>query len=200
MYSYAGPKLHREREANQTYFTWEYQRLGYHSEAMSAGKADALYTLLERMLDDTPSYDNFIKHHCFTVMSRQYQEIERRFEIIKDMYNLEYHLATSLNVRSEKRRLFTEGIFCPRSTAELGDRPGLVAARMIRILSELGYSKHSMNNLVLQARDQGAAGGGLSLPGLAGVMDRMRSPEDREKCEAQLGVVIKCIEEYFLRR
>ena len=57
-----------------------------------------------------------------------------------------------------------------------------------------------MNNLVLQARDKGGAGGGLSLPGLAGVMDRMRSPEDREKCEAQLGVVIKCIEEYFLRR
>ena len=58
-----------------------------------------------------------------------------------------------------------------------------------------------MNSLVLQARDQGGpGGGGLSLPGLAGVMGRMRNPEDREKCEAQLGVVIKCIEEYFLRR
>ena len=63
-----------------------------------------------------------------------------------------------------------------------------------RILSELGYSKHSLNNLVLKA------GGGLSLPGLAGVMERMRNPADREKCEAQLGVVSKFIEEYFLRR
>ena len=76
----------------------------------------------------------------------------------------------------------------------------LLTSVLLRILSELGYSKHSMNNLVLQARDQGGPGPGLSLPGLAGVMDRMRNPEDREKCEAQLGVVIKCIEEYFLRR
>ena len=57
-----------------------------------------------------------------------------------------------------------------------------------------------MNNLVLQARDQGGPGPGLSLPGVAGVMDRMRNTEDREKCEAQLGVVINYIEEYFLRR
>ena len=71
---------------------------------------------------------------------------------------------------------------------------------LLRILSELGYSKHSMNSLVLQARDKGGPGGGLSLPGLAGVMGRMRNTEDREKCEAQLSVVIKCIEEYFLRR
>ena len=130
--SYVGPKLNRDSEANQTFFTWEYTRKGFSSSEMTASKSDALLMLTERMLDDTPSYDNFIKPHCFTVRSRQYQEIERRFEIIKDMYNLEYHLATSLNVRSEKRRLFTEGIFCPRSTAELGDRPGLVAARMIR--------------------------------------------------------------------
>jgi len=197
MYSYAGPKLHREREANQTYFTWEYQRLGYHSEAMSAGKADALYTLLERLLDNRPSYDNFIKTHCFTVNSRQYQEIERRFEIIKDMYNLEYHLATSLNVRAEKRRLYTEGIFCPRTTAELGDRPGLVAARMVRILSELGYSRHSLKNLIMEGRDRG---GIFSLPGVAGIISRMRSMEDREKCESQIAIVTKYIEDYFLRR
>ena len=68
-----------------------------------------------------------------------------------------------------------------------------------RILSELGYSKHSLNNLVLQTRDKGGAGS-LSLPGLTGVMGRMRNPEYRDKCEIQLGVVIKCIEEYFLRR
>eukprot|EP00092_Neocalanus_flemingeri_P004867 GFUD01005237.1.p1 GENE.GFUD01005237.1~~GFUD01005237.1.p1 ORF type:complete len:1554 (+),score=557.90 GFUD01005237.1:650-4663(+) len=197
MYSYAGPKLHREREANQTYFTWEYQRLGYNSEAMSAGKADALYTLLERLLDNRPNFDNFIKTHCFTVTSRQYQEIERRFEIIKDMYNLEYHLATSLNVRAEKRRLYTEGIFCPRTTAELGDRPGLVAARMVRILAELGYSKHSLKNYVMEGREDG---GMFSLPGVAGIVGRMRSVEDREKCESQIAIVTKYIEDYFLRR
>merc|ERR1719264_1114004 len=149
------------------------------------------------MLDNRPSYDNFIKTHCFTVNSRQYQEIERRFEIIKDMYNLEYHLATSLNVRAEKRRLYTEGIFCPRTTAELGDRPGLVAARMVRILAELGYSRHSLKNFIMETRERG---GVLGLPGVGTVMARMRSNEDRERRETQLSVVTKIIEEYFLRR
>ena len=68
---------------------------------------------------------------------------------------------------------------------------------MSRILSELGYSKHSINNLVVQARERGTP---FSLPGITTVMDRMRSSEYREKCEAQLGVVITCIEDYFLRR
>jgi len=195
--TYVGPKLNRDSEANQTFFTWEYCRDGFSSQEMSASKADALLRMTERLLDDTPNYDNFIKTHCFTVDSRQYQEITRRFEIIKDMYQLEYHIATSLNVRSEKRRLFTEGVFCPRSTAELGDRPGLVAARMIRILAEMGYSRHSLNQLVMETRERG---GVLGLPGVGTVMARMRSNEDRERCETQLSVVTKIIEEYFLRR
>jgi len=197
-YSYVGPKLNRDSENNSTFFTWEYYRKGFSNQEMSASKSDALHRMLERMLDDTPSYDNFIKTHCFTVRSRQYHEIERRFEIIKDMYNLEYHLATSLNVRSEKRRLFTEGVFCPRSTAELGDRPGLVAARMVRILAELGYSRHSLNKLVVDSRDRGDRM--LSLPGVGAVLARMRSGGDRERCEGQLEVVTKYIEDYFLRR
>ena len=197
-FSYVGPKLNRDSEANQTFYTWEYYRKGFSSQEMSASKSDALHRMIERLLDDTPRYDNFIKTHCFTVRSRQYQEIERRFEIIKDMYNLEYHLATSLNVRAEKRRLFTEGVFCPRSTAELGDRPGLVAARMIRILAEIGHSRHSLNQLVMEKVDRGDRQ--LSLPGLGQILARMRSVEDRERCENQLEVVTKYIEEYFLRR
>lgn len=196
LFGYIGPKLHREREANQTYFTWEYARTGYHSEAMSAGKADALYTLLERLLDNRPNYDNFIKTNCFGVNSRQYGEIERRFEIIKDMYNLEYHLATSLNVRAEKRRLFTEGIFCPRTTAELGDKPGLVAARMIRILSEFGYSKHSLNSQIVEARERGTQ---FTFP-IPRIVERMRNLEYRQKSEQQILIVTKYIEDYFLRR
>ena len=83
----------------QTFFTWEYSRGNYTNEAMSAGKADALYSLVERLLDNRPNFENFFKNNCFAVNSRQYGEVERRFNIIKDMYNLEYHLATSLNVR-----------------------------------------------------------------------------------------------------
>ena len=71
-----------------------FQRNGYNSEAMSAGKADALHTLLERLLESTPDYDNFFRQHCFPVNSRLFGEVERRNSIIKDMYRLEFHLAT----------------------------------------------------------------------------------------------------------
>merc|ERR1712107_615316 len=63
-FAYMGPRLHRERDTNSTFFTWEYQRNGYNCEAMSAGKADALHTLLERLLDGTPDFDNFFKQHA----------------------------------------------------------------------------------------------------------------------------------------
>lgn len=196
MFSYTGPRLHRERDANSTFFTWEYQRGGYYSEAMSAGKADALHTLLERLLEKTPDYDNFFRQHCFPVNSRQYYDVERGFDIIKDMYRLEFHLATSLNVRAEKRRLFTSGVFSPRSTAELGDKPGLVAARMVRILAACGYSNHSLKSQIVEARERGAV---FSLP-IARIVEGVRNPEDRLKCETQIQIVTKYIEDYFLRR
>jgi len=196
LYNYLGPKLHRERDTNQTFFTWEYTRGSYTNEAMSAGKADALYSLVERLLDNRPNFENFFKSNCFAVNSRQYGEVERRFNIIKDMYNLEYHLATSLNVRAEKRRLVTEGIFSPRTTAELGDKPGLVAARMIRILAEFGYSKHSLNSQILEARERGNQFG---LP-VQRIVEKVRNSEVRQRCEQQVFIVIKYIEDYFLRR
>ena len=68
---------------------------------------------------------------------------------------------------------------------------------MIRILAEMGYSRHSLNQLVMETRERG---GVLGLPGVGTVMARMRSNEDRERCETQLSVVTKIIEEYFLRR
>jgi hypothetical protein len=46
------------------------QRHGDHSDAMSAGKAAALHSLLERLLERTPDYDNFVRLHCFPVNSR----------------------------------------------------------------------------------------------------------------------------------
>ena len=61
---------------------------------MSAGKADALHTLLERLLEAMPGYDNFFRQGCFPVNSRQYEEVVRGFDIIKAMYRLEFQLAT----------------------------------------------------------------------------------------------------------
>jgi len=50
----------------------------------------------------------------------------------------------------------------------------------------------------MEARDRG---GRLdNLPGLGYVLKRMRSSEDRARCEDQLAVVTDKIEEYFLRR
>ena len=97
------------------------QRLEYNSEVMSAGKADVLYTLLVRLLDNRPIYDNFIKTRCFTVTSRQYKG-------------------------------------------------------MVLVLAELGYRRHSLKNFVMEVRE---IGGAFSLPGVVGVVGRMRSVEDR---------------------
>merc|ERR1712203_429482 len=159
-------------------------------------EADALHTLLERLLESTPDYDNFFRQHCFPVNSRQFGEVERRNSIIKDMYRLEFHLATNLNVRAEKRRLTTVGVFCPRTTAELGDRPGLVSARMVRLLASVGFSNHSLRNQIMEARDRGSS---LTLP-LSKMIGTLTKPEDRVKCEAQIQIVKKYIEDYFLRR
>ena len=54
---------------------------------------------------------------------------------------------SSLNVRAEKRRLTTVGVFCPRTTAELGDRPGLVSARMVSLI--LSFLLSSKINVVI---------------------------------------------------
>ena len=47
------------RETNQTNFTWEYFRKGISGQEMSASKSDALLRMIERLLDDSPNYDNF---------------------------------------------------------------------------------------------------------------------------------------------
>ena len=65
----------------------------------------------------------------------------------------------------------TEGIFSPRSTAKLGNKPGLVAARMVRLLAYRGFSKHSLNSQVLEGRERGI---NLALPGLSRALQRLR--------------------------
>jgi hypothetical protein len=53
-------------------------------------------------------------------------------KFLQDLYHLEFYIADSLNERRERKKLFTEGIFSPSSTAELGDKAGFVAARFVR--------------------------------------------------------------------
>ena len=53
----------------------------------------------------------------------------------------------------------------------------------------------------LEPNNNNNRGGRLdNLPGLGYVLKRMRSSEDRARCEDQLAVVTDKIEEYFLRR
>ena len=58
-----GPKMNRE--ADKTFFTWEYTSQGRQSENMSNSRASSVLILLEDLLGGAPDYDNFIKHNCF---------------------------------------------------------------------------------------------------------------------------------------
>ena len=63
LYNYVGPKMNRE--ADKTFFTWEYTSQGRQSENMSNSRASSVLILLEDLLGGAPDYDNFIKHNCF---------------------------------------------------------------------------------------------------------------------------------------
>jgi len=194
LYSYTGPTLHRE--PNQTYFTWEYSRTGHASESMAASKGAALFEIVENLLGGPASYQNFMGVHCFPISSPKSRLVERRFDIIKDMYNLEIFLANALNGRNEKRRLVQEGVFSAKSAAEMGDRPGLVAARMVRLMAEVGLSKLVLKDQVLQAEDRGQE----FTIGLQVALERMGNVEVRRNCEDQIRRVTKFVKDYFLRR
>ena len=57
--------------------------------------------------NSSPDYDNFFRVHCFPVNSRQFSEVERGFDIIKDMYRLEFHLATRLAINHRLKFSFS---------------------------------------------------------------------------------------------
>lgn len=194
LYSYTGPTLHRE--PNQTYFTWEYSRRGHGSEAMAASKGAALFEIVENLLEGPAVYQNFMGVHCFPISSPKSRLVERRFDIIKDMYNLEIFLANALNGRGEKRRLVQEGVFSAKNAAEMGDRPGLVAARMIRLMAEVGLSKLVLKDKVLEAEERGQEFAIL----LPTALERMGDEEIRRKCAEQIRRVTKYVKDYFLRR
>ena len=134
---------------------WELRDIvsGYGCQAMSAGKADSLYTLLERLLDNRPTFVNFIKTYCFTVTTKQYN----------------YMFAVQLGV----------------SPGQLFQCKGGEEAAVHR------------GHHVMEGREKGVM---FTLPRVVGIIGRMRSVEDREKCESQIAIVTNYIEDYFLRR
>jgi hypothetical protein len=63
------------------------------------------------------------------------------FPHLQDLYQLECYIADSLNERKERKKIYTEGIFSPSSTAELGDKAGFVAARFVRYSKQVPSSQ-----------------------------------------------------------
>jgi len=177
---------------------WQTMELGMRSEKLrsfTALQSHFTKQLVGKGVDQRDAREQASDSMMCLVVA-DFNDASLRNSIIKDMYRLEFHLATNLNVRAEKRRLTTVGVFCPRTTAELGDRPGLVSARMVRLLASVGFSNHSLRNQIMEARDRGSS---LTLP-LAKMIGTLSKPEDRVKCEAQIQIVKKYIEDYFLRR
>ena len=81
-------------------------------------------------------------------------DVRRKEDIIKDLYPLECQLCVALNDRSQRKKIYTSGIFCATTTAELGDKASSVAARFIRYLVESGLSKPALYDKAVHAREK----------------------------------------------
>jgi len=192
--SYVGPKLNREPD--KTFFTWEYHRSGNTSENMAATKAASVLKILEDLLGEAPDYENYIKVNCFPAYDSRFKELRRKEDIINDLYNLECCLSDALNERNQRRKIYTSGVFCASSTADLGDRPGLVAARFIRFLVDCGLSKPALKDRAVESRERGTE---FLLP-LNSVLDRMHKPEERDRCRDQMLMLTRVVEQYILNK
>jgi len=193
-FTYVGPTMNQETD--KTFFTWEYNRNGKSSENMAGTKAGALLKILEDLLEGAPDYENFIKHNCFHSDDSRFQEVRRKENIVKDLYNLECFLSDALNERNLRKKIYTGGIFCPSSTAELGDKPGLVANRFVRFMVECGLSRPALKDRAVECRERGAE---FVLP-LDPVLKGMRKLEERAKCQEQIERLTKVVAEYILSK
>lgn len=192
--SYVGPRLHKEPA--RTFYTWEFMHRGRYGESMAVSKGAALFDIVENILGGSPSFNNLYGVHCFPVKSSKIKQVERRTDIIKELYNLEIYLANNLNNRGERRRLCAEGVFSPRSEAEMIDKPGLVALRLVRLLAELGLSKPVLKDQVMDARERGVE---FHIP-VQPIVGRMGDEGERARCVDQIRRASKYVEDYFFRR
>jgi len=192
--SYVGPRLHKEPA--RTFYTWEFKHRGRYGESMATSKGAALFDIVENLLGGSPSYSNLYGVHCFPVKSGKIKQVERRTDIIKDLYNLEIYLANNLNSRGERRRLCAEGVFSARSEADLIDKSGLVALRLVRLLAELGLSKPVLKDRVMEARERGTE---FLIP-VQTIVGKMGDEGERGRCVEQIRRASKYVEDYFFRR
>ena len=104
-------------------------------------------------------------------------KVQRKEDIIKDLYALECHLCDALNDRNMRKKIYTNGIFSPSTTAEWGDKAGFVAAKFIRFLVESGLSRPALRDRAVHAREKGIE---LQVD-LDAFVKRMRKDEERAR-------------------
>eukprot|EP00088_Acartia_fossae_P005675 TRINITY_DN1255_c0_g2_i2.p1 TRINITY_DN1255_c0_g2~~TRINITY_DN1255_c0_g2_i2.p1 ORF type:complete len:1840 (-),score=597.38 TRINITY_DN1255_c0_g2_i2:454-5973(-) len=194
LYSYVGPKMNREPD--KTFFTWEFNSQGRMSENMTSSRASAVLNLLEDLLGSAPTYDNFIKENCFRSGDEKMINVQRKENIIQDLYTLECHLCDKLNDRAHRKKIYTGGIFSPSTMADWGDKAGAVAAKFVRFLVESGLSRPALRDRTVLAREKG-----ISLQiNLEAFIRRMRKDEERDRCSQQIETLIKVTEEFMLSK
>jgi len=194
LYSYVGPKMNREPD--KTFFTWEFNSQGRMSENMSSSRSSAALTLLEDLLGVSPNYENFIRDNCFRSGDERMMKVQRKEDIIKDLYALECYLCDALNDRTMRKKIYTGGIFSPSTTAEWGDKAGFVAAKFIRFLVESGLSRPALRDKAVHAREKGI---NLHID-LHAIVKRMRKDDERNRCQQQIETLIKVTEEFILSK
>ena len=106
-------------------------------------------------------------------------KVQRKEDIIKDLYALECYLCDALNDRTMRKKIYTGGIFSPSTTAEWGDKAGFVAAKFIRFLVESGLSRPALRDKAVHAREKGI---NLQVD-LEAIVKRMRQDEERNRLE-----------------
>jgi hypothetical protein len=106
-------------------------------------------------------------------------KVQRKEDIIKDLYALECYLCDALNDRTMRKKIYTGGIFSPSTTAEWGDKAGFVAAKFIRFLVESGLSRPALRDKAVHAREKGI---NLQVD-LEAIVKRMRQDEERNRLD-----------------
>jgi len=184
------------QEKDKSFFTWEYSRDKSYGENMDATKAGALLNIIEDLLGEAPDYDNFIKTNCFHSSDARFQEVRNQNRIVQNLFNLECYLSETLNERTMRKKIYTGGIFSARSTAELGDKPGLVATRFVRFLASIGLSRVSLKDKAVECRERGIE---FTID-MDSVLNALHNEEEKEKCRQQIERMTKIVEEYILSK
>merc|ERR1719244_1638220 len=149
-------------------------------------RAEIVYSILEKILGQKLTYENFTKWFCYPSMGDTVGSLARDLELIKQLLPLQTHVDRQLfNARVQ---CVLEGVYAPRSELEQTRPCACVARQAIRRLVSLGFN---MDNLKNSFR----ADPGYEIP--ANVFLQDMTQVQRLRVHAQTDFVRKFIKEYF---